>query len=52
MVSPLRRMPQGAVLPASGEKSEHKSMGFFGVKKRYPYPLHQSAYGTEAIIDL
>jgi hypothetical protein len=51
MVSLVRRMPQGVALPASGEISEHKSMGFFGVK-RYPYPLHQNAYGTEAIIDL
>jgi hypothetical protein len=52
MVSPVRRIPQGVALPALSEICEHKSMGFFGVKKRYPYPLHQSAYGTEAIIDL
>jgi hypothetical protein len=26
-------------------------MGFFGVKKRYPYPSGQRSFGAEAIID-
>ena len=26
-------------------------MGFFGVKKRHPYPLYQSAYGTDRKIE-
>ena len=35
----------------SGWMSEHNSMGFFGVKKRYPYPSGQRSYETRAIID-
>jgi len=27
-------------------------MGFFGVKKRHPYPLGQLSYWAKAIIDL
>jgi len=34
MVLPVRRMPQGAALFASGEISEHNSMGFLDVKKK------------------
>ena len=30
---------------------EHNSMGFFGVKKRYPYSSSQRSYGDKAIID-
>jgi hypothetical protein len=44
MALPVRRMPQDAALPVSDDISEHKSMGFFGVKKRYPYLAGQRSY--------
>jgi len=50
MVSPVRRIPQGVALPASGEISEHKSMRFFGFNKN-PYPSGQRSHGAEAIIN-
>jgi hypothetical protein len=34
IVLPFRRIPQGVALPVSDEISEHKGMGFFGVKKK------------------
>jgi len=44
--------PSSAALLASGEISEHNSMGFFGVKKRHPYPLGQRTYRVKAIIEM
>jgi hypothetical protein len=43
--------PPFAALPASGGICEHNSMGFFGVKKRYPYPLGQPSYRGTAILE-
>ncbi len=34
----VARGTSSATLPASGGLSGHASMGFFGVKKRHPYP--------------
>ena len=45
----LSLYPQTALL-ASGEISEHDSRGFFGVKKRHPYPWEQWSFGVKVII--
>ena len=45
------RPPLSAALPDSGGISEHTSMGFFGVKKRHPYPSGQRSFGVKGIID-
>ena len=53
IIFPCRRARAGRLylqLYPPGGISEHNSMGFFGVKKRHPYPWYQSSFGAKAII--
>jgi hypothetical protein len=50
--SPLAqtRLPDGGQAAFILTFIAHNSMGFFGVKKRHPYPSGYRSFGVEAII--